>query len=278
MRCCGRCAGGCGSRGRSTPCSCSPRWWRSPRSCSSAGRGSLPARGRGARSRASGSRSASPSRSSSSSSCSRWRSGSRTRVVARAADRGLRTKDAFSTALEVPADVPPFGDKIREPRVRSRERRLREGRGGASLAAPPGRRRRGARAGDRGAGVHDEPARQGAGRGSGAPRGHRRRRRRARGDRRRARRATGVGRGPGAPRGAHAAARADERSRRGRGAVARGGRRARPGPRPGDARRTGRHAGSREQRGERTDAWHGSVGGRLGAVRAARRRARLDDA
>jgi hypothetical protein len=39
-------------------------------------------------------------------------------LVARAADRGLRTKDAFSTALEVPSDVPLFGDKIRERAVR----------------------------------------------------------------------------------------------------------------------------------------------------------------
>lgn len=40
------------------------------------------------------------------------------RIVARAADRGLRTKDAFSTALEIPADIVPFGDKIRERAVR----------------------------------------------------------------------------------------------------------------------------------------------------------------
>lgn len=36
------------------------------------------------------------------------------RLVARAADRGLRTKDAFATALEMSADVEPFGPRIRE--------------------------------------------------------------------------------------------------------------------------------------------------------------------
>ena len=39
------------------------------------------------------------------------------RIVARAADRGLRTKDAFSTALEIPADIVPFGERIRERAV-----------------------------------------------------------------------------------------------------------------------------------------------------------------
>ena len=34
-------------------------------------------------------------------------------VVARIADRGLRTRDAFATALEVPADVEHFGARIR---------------------------------------------------------------------------------------------------------------------------------------------------------------------
>ncbi|MDQ3544194.1 MAG: hypothetical protein M3431_10090, partial [Actinomycetota bacterium] len=40
------------------------------------------------------------------------------RTVARAADRGLRTNDAFSTALEISADHVPFGDRVRERAVR----------------------------------------------------------------------------------------------------------------------------------------------------------------
>src|SRR5688500_18834400 len=38
-------------------------------------------------------------------------------VVARIADRGLATRDAFATALEVPADVEHFGARIRERAV-----------------------------------------------------------------------------------------------------------------------------------------------------------------
>ena len=68
-------------------------------------------------------------------------------VVARAADRGLRTKDAFSTALEVPADVPLFGDKIRErARFDSRAAAPRRARwrflGGAARSSSPRRSRR----------------------------------------------------------------------------------------------------------------------------------------
>ncbi len=58
------------------------------------------------------------------------------RIVARAADRGLRTKDAFSTALEVPSDVVPFGDRIRERAVR-----LAGGRRAREAVALPWRRR-----------------------------------------------------------------------------------------------------------------------------------------
>ncbi len=39
-------------------------------------------------------------------------------LVARAADRGLATRDAFSTALELPADVEHFGSRVRERAVR----------------------------------------------------------------------------------------------------------------------------------------------------------------
>ena len=40
------------------------------------------------------------------------------RIVARAADRGLRTKDAFSTALEIPVGAAPFGDRVAARAVR----------------------------------------------------------------------------------------------------------------------------------------------------------------